>query len=99
VDEESLERARCEDRRHRELYQRPVSAEKLRKTLGAGFYEYDSEGKRVGLWPGLRDAFRDLCWHRRLVAKKWTDPHRHGRPSVDEAIAGLIERMATENHF
>jgi 3-hydroxyacyl-CoA dehydrogenase/enoyl-CoA hydratase/3-hydroxybutyryl-CoA epimerase len=24
---------------------------------GAGFYEYDEEGKRVGLWKGLRDAF------------------------------------------
>jgi hypothetical protein len=36
VDAELLERARCEDRRHRELYQRPVSAESLRKTLGVG---------------------------------------------------------------
>ncbi|MGH2860194.1 MAG: 3-hydroxyacyl-CoA dehydrogenase NAD-binding domain-containing protein [Solirubrobacteraceae bacterium] len=24
---------------------------------GRGFYEYDAEGKRTGLWPGLRDAF------------------------------------------
>jgi 3-hydroxyacyl-CoA dehydrogenase/enoyl-CoA hydratase/3-hydroxybutyryl-CoA epimerase len=24
---------------------------------GAGFYEYDESGKRVGLWKGLRDAF------------------------------------------
>src|SRR6266536_184988 len=38
-----------------------------------------------------------LRWHRRLVAKKWTYPHRHGRPPVDEVIAGLIERMAREN--
>ncbi len=38
-----------------------------------------------------------LRWHRRLVAAKWTYPHRHGRPPVDEAIAGLIERMAREN--
>ncbi|MEV6871450.1 hypothetical protein [Amycolatopsis sp. NPDC051128] len=36
VDAELLERARCEDRRHRELYQRPVSAESLRKALGVG---------------------------------------------------------------
>jgi hypothetical protein len=36
VDAELLERARDEDRRHRELYQRPVSAEKLRKALGVG---------------------------------------------------------------
>jgi hypothetical protein len=36
VDDELLERARQEDRRHRERYQRPVSAENLRKTLGVG---------------------------------------------------------------
>ncbi|MBE8516419.1 hypothetical protein ILP97_02620 [Amycolatopsis sp. H6(2020)] len=36
VDAELLERAWPEDRRHRELYQRPVSAESLRKTLGVG---------------------------------------------------------------
>jgi transposase InsO family protein len=39
-----------------------------------------------------------LRWHRRLVATKWTYPHRAGRPPVDEAIARLIERMATDNH-
>lgn len=39
-----------------------------------------------------------LRWHRRLVAVKWTYPHRHGRPPIDDAIAKLIERMATENH-
>ncbi|SFQ53583.1 hypothetical protein [Amycolatopsis rubida] len=36
VDAELLERARHEDLRHRELYQRPVSAENLRKALGVG---------------------------------------------------------------
>lgn len=24
---------------------------------GAGFYEYDADGKRAGLWPGLREHF------------------------------------------
>ncbi|SFA92611.1 3-hydroxyacyl-CoA dehydrogenase / enoyl-CoA hydratase / 3-hydroxybutyryl-CoA epimerase [Amycolatopsis marina] len=28
------------------------------RSTGAGFYDYDESGKRVGLWPGLRDAFR-----------------------------------------
>ncbi len=27
------------------------------RSSGAGFYDYDESGKRVGLWPGLRDAF------------------------------------------
>jgi putative transposase len=39
-----------------------------------------------------------LRWHRRLVAAKWTYPHHHGRPPVDDTITGLIERMATDNH-
>jgi len=27
------------------------------RSSGAGFYEYDDEGKRTRLWPGLREAF------------------------------------------
>jgi 3-hydroxyacyl-CoA dehydrogenase / enoyl-CoA hydratase / 3-hydroxybutyryl-CoA epimerase len=27
------------------------------RLAGKGFYEYDEEGKRAGLWPGLREAF------------------------------------------
>jgi putative transposase len=36
-----------------------------------------------------------LRWHRRLVARKWT--YCSGRPPVSAEIAGLIERLATEN--
>jgi putative transposase len=38
-----------------------------------------------------------LRWHRRLVTKKWTHPHRSGRPPLDDTIAALIERLAREN--
>jgi putative transposase len=38
-----------------------------------------------------------LRWHRRPVTKKWTYPHRLGRPLVEDALAVLIERMAREN--
>jgi putative transposase len=39
-----------------------------------------------------------LRWHRRLIARRWTYPHRTGRPLVSGEIAALIERLATENN-
>src|SRR5450631_3864369 len=39
-----------------------------------------------------------LRWHRRLVTRKWTYPHRTGRPPVSAEIVVFIERAATENH-
>jgi putative transposase len=38
-----------------------------------------------------------LRWHRRLIATKWTSPHRGGRPPVEDAVVVLIARMAWEN--
>jgi len=39
-----------------------------------------------------------LAWHRRLIAAKWTYPHkRAGRPGVMKEIRELIIRMAKDN--
>jgi putative transposase len=39
-----------------------------------------------------------LRWHRHLVARRWTYPHRHlGRPPIATELATLIVRMADDN--
>ena len=39
-----------------------------------------------------------LRWHRGLVARKWTRPHRSpGRPALDPEVRRLILRMAKDN--
>lgn len=38
-----------------------------------------------------------LRWHRRLVAKKWTYPHRTGRQPIDPELTALIGQLARQN--
>jgi putative transposase len=38
-----------------------------------------------------------LRWHRRLVAKRWTDQRRAGRPAIGGEIQEFVLRLAREN--
>ena len=57
----------------------------------------------IRLLPGKLRAYRlvtpgtVLRWHRRLITRKWTYPHRTGRPPAGAEITALIGRLATEN--
>jgi putative transposase len=39
-----------------------------------------------------------LRWHQRLVARRWTYPHRGpGRPAIDRGTEALVLNLAREN--
>jgi|SRR5271165_7687908 len=79
----------------------------LRRQVGRPAYEPADRAFLAALsrflprssWPafGVTPATL-LSWHRRLVARRLTYPHRSpGRPPVDDATAALAVRLAKEN--
>jgi putative transposase len=49
-------------------------------------------------WRGLLVQPETLLrWHRNLVRRRWSYPHRRGRPSVAAELRALVLRLAREN--
>jgi hypothetical protein len=38
-----------------------------------------------------------LAWHRRLITKKWTYPHRSGRRPISKELREMVVRLTREN--
>jgi hypothetical protein len=49
-------------------------------------------------WHGLLVRPETLLrWHRDLIRRRWSYPHRRGRPSTSQEIHALVLRLAREN--
>jgi putative transposase len=65
------------------------------RALFAALVRLLPRARRVGLVVTPRTLLR---WHRELMRRKWAQPPvRHGRPSIDAEVLGLVLRLADEN--
>jgi hypothetical protein len=51
------------------------------------------------VWASFSVSPRTLLrWHQRLVARRWTYPHRRpGRPTIERDVQALVLRLARDN--
>jgi hypothetical protein len=94
VDDELLDRARRADRRHRELHQRPISAENLRQDLGVG-----ARRSRL-LVKIVREEWTTSTSASVLSLPNWTSIGRfkRTRSDVTPSVSGMINRF-TDQQF
>jgi hypothetical protein len=81
--------------------------EVLRRQVGRCAYQPADRALLAGLSRMLpRSSWKAFCvtagallaWHRRLVANRWTYPHRSpGRPPIGDQTTALVVRLAKEN--
>jgi putative transposase len=64
------------------------------RALLAGLSRLLSRAKRSRFFVRPKTLLR---WHRDLVRRRWTYPHRPGRPSIPVGTARLVVRLAREN--
>jgi putative transposase len=75
--------------------QRRPSLRPADRALLAALTRFMPQQRRRGLIVTPQTLLR---WHRELVRRKWTQPHRSpGRPPVDDRIRQLVVRFAGEN--
>ena len=77
----------------------PAGAAAAASTRATGCCWRRSPGAAARRLGGLRSARATLLrWHHRLVARRWTYPHRRpGRPPLDRRVQTLVLRLAREN--
>jgi putative transposase len=80
------------------------------RCCGARWPGRGSTGPTGRCWPGSRGCCptrsggacscgrrRCCAWHRDLVRRRWTYPHRRGRPALAGELRALVLRLAREN--